>query len=171
VAEARGWQGLRLSGSEDFKRHAWVEASLRGIKSLGYEAQLADMELLRRERDARMRNQIAPAPGGDRASSQEACATARRGSPAESATKASVRGGSRKTVLAALEAVLLAQGVPAKRREAVMAAAEDRLTARLVAGEVVKVRTPDPAAPTQRTSVVISREVAQPSREQMVHVR
>jgi hypothetical protein len=36
VAEARNWQGPRVSGNEDFKRLVWLEASLRGVKTIGY---------------------------------------------------------------------------------------------------------------------------------------
>ena len=37
VAETRNWKALRVSGNEDFKRLVWLEASVRGVKSLGYE--------------------------------------------------------------------------------------------------------------------------------------
>ena len=108
VAEARNWKSPRVSGHEDFRRMVWLEASVRGVKTIGYEPVPADLELLRREREARQVNRIEPdAPA----------------SPT-TAGKASARGSSgRKTVLAAIEAVLVAQRVPEKRREAIMAAA------------------------------------------------
>ena len=37
VAEARNWKALRVSGHEDFRRMVWLEASVRGVKTLGYE--------------------------------------------------------------------------------------------------------------------------------------
>ena len=135
VAEARNWKSLRVSGHEDFRRMVWLEASVRGVKTIGYEPVPADLELLRREREARQVNRIEPdAPA----------------SPT-TAGKASARGSSgRKTVLAAIEAVLVAQRVPEKRREAIMAAAADNLARRLAAGEVHKVKVYDKAAPQQR---------------------
>ena len=61
VAEARNWQALRVSGNEDFKRMVWLEASVRGVKTLGYEPNPGDLEVLKREREARLVNRIEPA--------------------------------------------------------------------------------------------------------------
>ena len=58
VAEARNWKALRVSGNEDFKRMVWLEASVRGVKTLGYEPNPGDLELLKREREARLVNRI-----------------------------------------------------------------------------------------------------------------
>jgi Large polyvalent protein-associated domain 7 len=43
VAEARNWRALRVSGNEDFKRMVWLEASVRGVKTLGYEPNPGDL--------------------------------------------------------------------------------------------------------------------------------
>ncbi|MFN7197612.1 MAG: LPD7 domain-containing protein, partial [Hylemonella sp.] len=58
VAEARNWKALRVSGNEDFKRMVWLEASVRGVKTQGYEPNPADLEVLKREREARLVNRI-----------------------------------------------------------------------------------------------------------------
>ena len=158
VAEARNWQTLRVSGNEDFKRLIWLEASLRGVKALGYEPQHADQELLRRERDARAINRIEPV-----------MATGRAG--ADGAAKQSARGGGgRKAVLAALEAVLVAKRVPEKQRQAVMTAAAENLAERLREGQTVRVKVYDKAAPSQRPVVMPTPEV-QRSRERAAPVR
>jgi hypothetical protein len=60
VAEARNWKALRVSGNEDFRRMVWLEASVRGVKTLGYEPSPDDLELLKRQRDARLVNRIEP---------------------------------------------------------------------------------------------------------------
>ena len=60
VAEARNWRALRVSGNEDFKRMVWLEASVRGVKTLGYEPNPADLEVLKKEREARLVNRIEP---------------------------------------------------------------------------------------------------------------
>jgi len=162
VAEARNWQGLRVSGSEDFKRLVWLEASLRGVRAMGYEPQLADQALLKREREARSVNRIEPTRTRDH--------TNPTGTPNDHA-KPSARGsGGRKAVLAALEAVLLAQGVPSKQREAVMTAAADNLASRQARGEVHKVKVFDRDAPAPRTPSPPSREV-QRSQERSAPVR
>jgi Large polyvalent protein-associated domain 7 len=157
VAEARDWKALRVSGHEEFRRMVWFEASLRGVRTIGYEPMPSDMAWLRSERETRQVNRIEP--------------TAAAGSPA-AAGKASARGsGSRKTVLAAIEAVLVAQRVPEKRREAIMAAAADNLAKRLAAGEVHKVKVYDKAAQQQQQPVVRPAPEQQRARERTAHVR
>ena len=159
VAEARNWQSLRVSGNEDFKRLVWLEASLRGVKALGYEPHPADVELLRKEREARQINRIEPSPG-------------EAGAPGGGAAgKPSERGsGGRKTVLAALEAVLVARRVPARQRDAVMAAAAENLAQRLRDGQTHKVKVLDKSAPSQRPAVLPTPEV-QRARERSAPVR
>ena len=159
VAQARNWQALRVSGHEDFKRLVWLEASVRGVKTLGYEPQHADIELLKRERDARQVNRIEPIPGDMSA-------------PASVADgKQSARGGGgRKAILAALEAILVAKRVPQKQREAVMAAAAQNLAKRLAAGEIHKVKVYDRTAASQRP-VVRQTPEQQRTRERAAPVR
>ena len=155
VAEARNWQALRVSGNEDFKRMVWLEASLRGVKTLGYDPQHADLQLLRKEREARQINRIEPEPT----------------SPGNAASKQSARGsGSRKAVLAALDAVLVANGVSPKKREQVMTAAAEKLAERLRNGETHKVKVFDRTAPSQRPAVTPQREV-QRNRERAAPAR
>lgn len=153
VAEARNWKALRVSGNEDFKRMVWLEASVRGVKTLGYEPNPGDLEVLKREREARHVNRIEPARD------------ASIGAAAGPAEKASARGGGgRKAVLTAIEAVLVAKKVPEKQRAAVMAAATEKLAQRIRDGHAPKVKVYDKAAPSQRPVVVPTPEV-QRSRE------
>jgi hypothetical protein len=155
VAEARNWKALRVSGNEDFRRLVWLEASVRGVKTVGYEPQPADLDLLKTAREARLVNRVEPAPEGP---------------ASEAATKASGRGGGRKAVLAAIEALLVAQRVPEKQREAVMAAATEQLAARTRAGQSFQVKVLDKAAPAHRAPAVArpdparQRDRASPSR-------
>ncbi len=137
VAQARGWNGLRVSGSEDFRRLVWLEASVRGVKAIGYEPHPEDLDVLRRERQARQSNRIEPTKEPVAAAGNE---------------KSSARGsGGRKAVVAAIEAVLVARGVPATRREAVLAAANEKLVQRVRRGEEPKVKIYDKTAQPQRS--------------------
>ena len=159
VAEARNWRALRVSGNEDFKRMVWLEASVRGVKTLGYEPNPADLEVLKKEREARLVNRIEPARGDT------------PGATATPAEKASARGGGgRKAVLAAIEAVLVAKRVPEKQRGAVLAAATDKLAQRIRDGQAPRVKVYDKAAPSQRPIVVPTPEV-QRARERTAPVR
>ena len=77
-----------------------------------------------------------------------------------STVKSSVRGsGGRKVVLAAIEAVLKAKHVPEAQRDAIMAAASEKLAQRVREGQPVKVKVYDKAAPSQRTVVTPKREI------------
>ena len=145
VAEARNWQVLRVSGNEDFKRMVWQEASLRNVKTIGYEPVPGDRELLRKVRDARLMKRIEPR--SDQAANSDQAKQSARG------------GGSRKAVLAALEAVLVAKHVPEKQREAIMVAATENLARRLRNGETHKVKVYDKSAPSQRPQITPPGEV------------
>lgn len=160
VAEARNWKALRVSGNEDFRRLVWLEASVRGVKTLGYEPNPGDLEVLKKERESRLVNRIEPTrdPAGDKAA----------GAPNE---KGSARGGGgRKAVLVAIEAVLVAKRVPEKQREAIMAAATEKLAQRMRSGQAPKVKVYDKAAPSQRPVVIPVPEV-QRTRERAAPVR
>lgn len=148
VAQARNWKGLRVSGSEEFRRMVWLEASVRGVKALGYEPNAADQEVLKREQQVRQTNRIEPARDG-------------AGSATTTGTqKGSARGsGGRKAVIAAIEAVLVAKGVPEARRNAVLAAATDKLAQRSQNGPAAEVKVYDKAAPSQRPVVVPTPEL------------
>jgi hypothetical protein len=161
VAETRNWKALRVSGNEDFKRMVWLEASVRGVKTLGYEPSPGDLEVLKREREARLVNRIEPARD---ATGNQAAGTA-------AAEKGSSRGGGgRKAVLAAIEAILVAKRVPQKQRDAVMAAAAEKLAQRIREGQTPKVKVYDKTAPSQRPVPVPVHEV-QRTRERAAPVR
>lgn len=157
VAQARDWNAVRVSGHEEFRRMVWLEASLRGVRTVGYEPMPSDLDWLRSEREARQVNRIEPA--------RDAGAEARVDTPAD---KPSARGGGgRKAVLAAIEAVLVAKKVPERQRAAVMAAATEKLAQRIRSGQTPKVKVYDKAAPSQHPVTVPTPEM-QRSRERAV---
>lgn len=152
VAQTRNWKGLRVSGSEDFRRLVWLEASVRGVKAIGYEPNPADLEVLRREQQARQNNRIEP-------TKEPPAATT-----AAKTEKSSARGsGGRKAVVAAIEAVLVAKRVPEAQRTAVLAAATEQLAQRTRQGQAYQVKVYDKAAPPQRAPAMATPE---PSRSQ-----
>jgi hypothetical protein len=164
VAQTRNWRSLRVSGNEEFKRMVWLEASARGVKTVGYEPSPADMDLLKKEREARQVNRIEP----DRSPISSSPGPAGATTPTE---KASARGGGgRKAVLVAIEAVLVAKNVPEKQREAVMAAATEQFAQRTRAGQSLKVKVYDNAAPSQRPVTVPTPDV-QRTRDRAAPVR
>jgi Large polyvalent protein-associated domain 7 len=161
VAQARNWQALRVSGNEDFKRMVWLEASVRGVKALGYEPNPGDMQVLKQAQEARLVNRIEPARD----------ATPDKPASTPTSEKASARGGGgRKAVLVAIEALLVAKRVPEKQREAVMAAAADKLAQRTREGQAPKVKVYDKSAPSKRPVVMPVPEV-QRTRDRAAPVR
>lgn len=49
IAETRGWQGLRVTGTESFRSRVWAEAARRGLTVRGYVP--SDVELAKLERE------------------------------------------------------------------------------------------------------------------------
>jgi len=47
---AKGWTSIKLDGSETFKRKAWVEAQLLGVKTAGYKPDAFDQNELEKRR-------------------------------------------------------------------------------------------------------------------------
>ena len=136
VAEARHWKAIRVSGSDDFRRLVWLEASMRDIRVVGYEPTQGDRDkLISAEASRQGRHEHFSRDGPSSAGN----------------AKQSSRGGGRKAVLAALDAVLVAKRIPAKQRVAVMAAAEQSLARRARHGESFRIKVYDPAARSDRT--------------------
>ena len=73
-------------------------------------------------------------------------------------------------MLAAIEAVLVAKGVPERQRDAVMVAATEKLAQRMREGQSIKVKVYDKAAPSLRPVVMPTPEV-QRTRERAAPVR
>jgi putative DNA primase/helicase len=53
IAESRGWEALSVTGTGEFRKEIWREASLRGIEVRGYEPTELEREALRRAMDKR----------------------------------------------------------------------------------------------------------------------
>jgi putative DNA primase/helicase len=52
IAEAKGWRTINVRGSDEFKREAWLQASVKGIEVRGYQLRdvdLAKLDELRKE--------------------------------------------------------------------------------------------------------------------------
>ena len=79
IARHRGWSHVHVTGSETFRRAAWLEASRQGLEVRGYRPSERDLQELDRVRRDASRNSIAPAvtapasrePGLDRRQADE----------------------------------------------------------------------------------------------------
>jgi hypothetical protein len=52
LAQSRGWDTVRLKGTADFQREAWVQAQVRGMKAEGYKPTATDQQELARRKAA-----------------------------------------------------------------------------------------------------------------------
>lgn len=83
LAEERGWQTLRLRGTESFRREAWVQAQVRGIETEGYKATATDAQEV-----ARRLNAVAPKEAPSERTAAKPAETAPPPEPAPVTTKA-----------------------------------------------------------------------------------
>ncbi|MCW5223640.1 hypothetical protein D5041_21475 (plasmid) [Verminephrobacter aporrectodeae subsp. tuberculatae] len=59
-AKAKQWESLKLSGSQEFRREAWLQAESQGIKTQGYTPKQKDLVALETLRLERSTNSITP---------------------------------------------------------------------------------------------------------------
>lgn len=59
-AKAKQWGSLKLSGSQEFRREAWLQAESQGIKTQGYTPKDADLAALKTLTNERGTNLITP---------------------------------------------------------------------------------------------------------------
>lgn len=62
LAASKGWTPLQVKGSEEFRRQAWLEASVQGIGVKGFKPKEADMALLKAMHAERQTNKVEAAP-------------------------------------------------------------------------------------------------------------
>jgi hypothetical protein len=113
VAELRNWNEVRVFGRDDFKRAVWLEATLRGVKTVGYDPSRGDLAKLEQERLTQRVGRTEPTTPGP------ITATIDKQAP---------DGGRRTAVLAAIDAALIERKVPANQRSAVMKFAGEKLS-------------------------------------------
>lgn len=60
LAHAKQWDSLKLQGTQEFRREAWLQAESQGIKTVGYTPKGADLAQLEALRQSRATNLITP---------------------------------------------------------------------------------------------------------------
>lgn len=58
LAKAKNWTNIKLAGSQEFRREAWLQAESQGIKTMGYTPRAEDKEILEALRKQRRENSI-----------------------------------------------------------------------------------------------------------------
>lgn len=96
MAETRGWSEVKVAGSAEFKREAWIEAAARGITAQGYKAGDLDRQEADRRRAERGPDASRPVSPGDgnevrRAMPQQPAPAQAPAQPAVEASQAQTR--------------------------------------------------------------------------------
>lgn len=66
IAEAKGWNKIKVAGHDDFKREVWLQAQLKGIEVTGYKAKDVDHARLKELQAARLKNSVEQDDGRDK---------------------------------------------------------------------------------------------------------
>jgi len=82
MAEARGWSEVKVAGSAEFKREAWIEAQARGITAQGYKAGDLDRQEADRRRAERGPDQSRPVAPGEANEIRRAAPAPQQATPA-----------------------------------------------------------------------------------------
>ena len=139
LAQARGWQSVKLRGTDNFKREAWVQAQVRGMQTDGYQPTATDMqEAQRRTVAATSVAQAATTPAEVTAASKAQAASAKATKPASKPAKST-------TASTAQPAPVDANKTPQKRQAAVWGAVE-------AAGHQARQNDTATAKPVQRSA-------------------
>lgn len=62
LAQAKGWQSIKVSGHSEFQRKIWLDASGQGIEVQGYKPTEQDLDELQKTRRVRAENTIEKTP-------------------------------------------------------------------------------------------------------------
>jgi len=155
LAQSRGWDTVRLKGTADFQREAWVQAQVRGMKAEGYKPTATDQQEAARRKAAVAPVQAPPvkaaestAPAGAAASKDAAKVTntVTASAPTEKADPAPAKAA----------AAPQPRRVAAARRTAVAAPAP----AAAAAAAPAAVQAATPAAPDKAKMIPVQRSKA-----------
>jgi Large polyvalent protein-associated domain 7 len=122
LAKSKNWGELKLSGSQEFRREAWLQAESQGIKTAGYTPKEADLAQLKTLQQERSKNTITPVGERQRetAAAAIAAAPAQRHDINKNQAALALAGEANKTAnMATLKEKPAFQGISAKELEAV----------------------------------------------------
>jgi hypothetical protein len=171
IAQHRNWDRIHVTGSEEFRRSVWIEASQKGLEVRGYKPNDRDLQELDRRRGGTSRNTIAPMAARDVDVVRGSTGIGRE-SDASGLERPGARRGDRGTTpndraadsqMRVMEAVIrrtLFDNPEAVAR--VMTVARTQLDAHIAAGRNIRPAIVKDAAPSVRQDIVRSRDPATP---------
>ena len=138
LAQARGWQSVKLRGTDNFKREAWVQAQVRGMQTEGYQPKATDMQEAQRRTVAAMPVAQAATTPAEATAASTVRSPAAKAKPASKPVKSA-------TASTAQPAPVDANKTPQKRQAAVWGAVE-------AAGHQARQNDAAAASPDQKTA-------------------
>lgn len=166
-AQERGWTEVRVKGSEEFQRQAWIAATARGIKAVGYEPTNGDRVAAVQEHTRLGKARGEPSVQSDRTVGREhqpaqdksvsnqdirvdrTSAVPATERPPQAATRSEHPNSRDAAIFQALESAFQIKNVPQELRADVRAQVRKELDVRLAIGQPAKVAIYDPAAPSR----------------------
>lgn len=153
IAESRGWDEIKVSGSETFRREAWLEAAARGMHVKGYTPNEQDkVELAKRTKDTeanrvepdkaqfRARENQAQAEGQKEANKAQQMAAAFAAKPTAEAVKEYPELAGAAAAVSAVEKQAGKDGLSPEARSIVMARVRQNVTNAIERGDIPQVK-------------------------------
>ncbi|WP_189338629.1 LPD7 domain-containing protein [Sphingobium sp. SCG-1] len=171
IAQHRNWDRIQVTGSEEFRRSVWIEASQKGLEVRGYKPNERDLQELDRLRGETSRNTIAPMAARDVDVARGSAGISRQ-SERNGLERPDARRGDRGNTpndraadsqMRVMEAVIrrtLFDNPEAVAR--VMTVARTQLDAHIAAGRKIRPAMVKDAAPSVRQDVVRGRDPSTP---------
>jgi len=172
IAQHRNWDRIHVTGSEEFRRSVWIEASQKGLEVRGYKPNDRDLQELDRLRGETSRNTIAPMAAARDVDAARGSPAMSRQSDVSGLERPDARRGDRGNTpndraadsqMRVMEAVIrrtLFDNPEAVAR--VMTVARTQLDAHIAAGRNIRPAMVKDAAPSVRQDIVRSRDPATP---------
>jgi hypothetical protein len=150
-AAERGWETVRLKGSPEFARQAWIAATAQGLRAVGHAPTDVDREAAVKER---ARLQVGP----DAAAPQRSAEATQRVQPTHvervKGDRSAAPVGGQRQLAAAIEKALHEGKVSPELRGQVRTMMADEGARRVAGGERVKVPVFDARAPRARAQTI-----------------
>lgn len=172
IAQHRNWDRIHVTGSEEFRRSVWIEASQKGLEVRGYKPNDRDLQELDRLRGDRSRNTIAPTAAARDLDAARGSSGVSRQSDSNGLDRSDARRGDRDNTpndraadsqMRVMEAVIrrtLFDNPEAVAR--VMTVARTQLDAHIAAGRTIRPAMVKDVSPSVRQDVVRGRDPAKP---------
>lgn len=172
IAQHRNWDRIHVTGSEEFRRSVWIEASQKGLEVRGYKPNDRDLQELDRLRGETSRNTIAPMAAAREVDAARGSTAMSRQGDGNGLERRDTRRGDRGNTpndraadsqMRVMEAVIrrtLFDNPEAVAR--VMTVARTQLDAHIAAGHNIRPAMVKDASPSVRQDVVRGRDPATP---------